>query len=208
MNKIKKLQYKTCINCNKEFQTYSRRRVYCCLKCAGAFNRKKRREADVIVRKCQQCGNVFTTKSKEKMHCSNECLHEHKKNWDKNTMNRIKARVCICCGKNIAHKRDDAIYCSIGCRAKYNYRMRESPTGVAVEEYKHRYDRLKKQPPLPEYIRPDLTPKQKVAAIQKSAKSVIDTKNTLNGFYERIGFTPSQLGVGAGFQEIKKENNI
>lgn len=68
---FKKLIKHTCLECGKEFETYSNRSKYCCGACEQRYRRK---HLNKITRICQFCGKPFETdKYEHHIYCSSSC---------------------------------------------------------------------------------------------------------------------------------------
>lgn len=68
---FKKLIKHTCLECGKEFETYSKRSKYCCGACEQRYRRK---HLNKITRICQFCGKPFETdKYEHHIYCSSSC---------------------------------------------------------------------------------------------------------------------------------------
>lgn len=68
---FKKLIKHICIECGKEFETYSKRSKYCCGACEQRYRRK---HLNKITRICQFCGKPFETdKYEHHIYCSSSC---------------------------------------------------------------------------------------------------------------------------------------
>lgn len=68
---FKKLIKHTCLECGKEFETYSKRSKYCCGACEQRYRRK---HLNKITRICQFCGKPFETdKYGNSIYCSSSC---------------------------------------------------------------------------------------------------------------------------------------
>lgn len=71
---FKKLIKHICIECGKEFETYSNRSKYCCGACEQRYRRK---HLNKITRICQYCGKPFETdKYGNSKYCSSTCVNK------------------------------------------------------------------------------------------------------------------------------------
>lgn len=66
----KQLYKKTCIVCNKEFETYSKKQICCSKECLSLRHKKPPKQYDNI---CVWCGNTFKSKRVAKF-CSRSCM--------------------------------------------------------------------------------------------------------------------------------------
>lgn len=71
---FKKLIKHTCLECGKEFETYSNRSKYCCGACEQRYRRK---HLNKITRICQYCGKPFETdRYGNSKYCSSTCVNK------------------------------------------------------------------------------------------------------------------------------------
>lgn len=71
---FKKLIKHICLECGKEFETYSNRSKYCCGACEQRYRRK---HLNKITRICQYCGKPFETdKYEHHIYCSSSCVNK------------------------------------------------------------------------------------------------------------------------------------
>jgi len=77
--KIKEDVTKKCKNCGKEFVSNNKKKVYCCDKCAVAYNKEHRTKKDIRTCVCPVCQKEFETTHYFKKYCSTECYKEAKR---------------------------------------------------------------------------------------------------------------------------------
>lgn len=84
---FKKLIKHICIECGKEFETYSNRSKYCCGACEQRYRRK---HLNKITRICQYCGKPFETdKYEHHIYCSSSCSNRATRWADKQNNKEI-----------------------------------------------------------------------------------------------------------------------
>lgn len=77
--KIKEDVTKKCKNCNKEFVTNNKKKVYCCNECAVVYNKGHRIKKETRRQFCEVCQKEFETTHPAKKYCSDDCYREAKR---------------------------------------------------------------------------------------------------------------------------------
>ncbi len=125
---------KFCAYCNKEFNTYQYRQIYCSRSCAGKVKALKAGKQLKIKKilykiKCQNCKQEFESKRIIK-YCSDKCKKElasiraiERKKQHK-IVKLIKCKECNELFKNVYGIRN-RIFCSNSCLRKYHKRVRK-----------------------------------------------------------------------------------
>ena len=122
---------KSCINCNKEYDTHQDRSKYCSYKCKYEYKVKMKPISNI---KCKECGKWFSTTNKLKVFCSEKCgdknyyrrkemlrreriVSNGKVHWDISIERLLRrdGHSCYLCGETVNTKTDhnDDYYPSI-----------------------------------------------------------------------------------------------
>ena len=99
MIKQKDIIKRTCVYCNKQFETRSPKAMYCSDVCRGRFAQKLKQT--FITKTCPNCGKEFETTRGNKICCSKECGKEYQ--LKKNRQDGSTA-ICPNCGKDYISK--------------------------------------------------------------------------------------------------------
>lgn len=103
-----------CVNCGKEFETYTKpHKKYCSAKCKNHIKNQKAKESTSFV--CDYCGKIFKG-YKRKIHLAKHhfCCEEHSKKWRKQN-EKMPNHICAICGKKFYSSHKKAKTCSTIC---------------------------------------------------------------------------------------------
>lgn len=112
------MEIKTCIYCNKKFETSAADQKYCSKECLKKFHKEEyeRKYQKSYERTCSYCNNKFETNHSSKIYCSKECrLAHYSSTLDRKTYNKT----CIICSKEFETNIHNKKCCSKECSQKH-----------------------------------------------------------------------------------------
>ena len=118
--KMEKIYNLKCKNCNKDFNSKSKKVKFCSISCASFYKNKEGIKKEFS---CIRCGKRFMQKHKRHFYCSNECKVEQG-----TATTPVKDVKCTNCGKTIQRarrliKKGQNFFCTRECESSFRSKI-------------------------------------------------------------------------------------